>query len=361
MHQPEKTTLEAYLASKKRSHRRIVAVNVIAGLIGIAIFTVAAIMSWQLQKEIEQKREILKELHKILAKNRMQRLENKKLVVGRKNFLEQDILCEIMARVIETENPELEVVRGVRRETRNNYNQLRLGEIDLYVEYTGTAIVELLNLPVHKAANATLTTLNSLFLDRNLKWLQPLGFNNTYVIVMLKQTADSLGIEAISDLSEFAHELTFAFDDEFYLREADGYEAFKRQYDLEINDERLRLVRKDFKLVPLIKKEAEVATAYATDPELMLQGDKFVILEDDKDFFPPYHAAPLVHQEVLELFPNIEKSLNSLSGQISELEMATLIEQAQNSGFHPTRNPEVLTDIVDNFLHQKWPRRFSGI
>ncbi len=355
----KKESVEEYLASQKKSRRRIITVNVIAGLIGITIFTAAVVMSWQLQEEIKQKREILNELNKLIENNRIERLKKKKLVVGRKNFLEQDILCELVASVIENDNPDLEVIRGRQRETRNNYNQLRLGEIDLYIEYTGTAVVELLKLPVKKAKSANPETLNRLFTDRNLKWLPKLGFNNSYAIVMLKETADSLGIRKISDLSRISHDLTFALEDEFYLRESDGYQAFKQKYGLRVDDEKLQLVRKDFKYKPLINNQADVGIGYTTDPELVL-GGQFDTLEDDKNFFPPYYAAPLVHQEVLKKFPNIEGSLNSLAGQISKQDMATLIKQAKNSDFLKSRNQEVLKNMVVDFLNKKWPQKFSG-
>lgn len=282
---------------------------------------------------------------------RMARLKTSKVVVGGKEYLEQSILCELMARLIERDNPNLTVERHFRLHgTLAVYAALQLGEIDLYVEYTGTALFYLLKLPLEEVKDKQIAELNDLFRDMNLEWLEPLGYSNSYVLVMLRQKAEQLGVTSISELSSVSHNLRLRGTNEFCVR-PDGLPGLQREYGLHFASQDIVLEQNRYHA--LRNGEMDVTSGFATDPEINLEDNTFIVLEDDRQFFPSYYAIPLVHCNLLTRFPSIKMSLGKVAGAISEKEMARLLDKGIELGFDQKPDSIGVRALVDRFLREK--------
>jgi osmoprotectant transport system permease protein len=262
------------------------------------------------------------------------------IVVGAKNFTEGAILAELMAQVLET-------YAGVRIERRYNlagtevaFDALRSGSIDLYAEYTGTGLRDILGdaAQVHGPAQA-FTRVSSTFAQRyHLVWLAPFGFNNTYVLMMRRDLAQRLGIRAISDLA--AHSLRYGMSHEFLQRE-DGMPGLRQVYALNVAS--LVGMEHDLAYRALAEGAIDVSDGYSTDAKIATQD--LVVLRDDKSFFPPYEAAPLVRQALLARLPNVVGALGLLAGRIDDDTMRRLNHEVE--GEH--RSPD---EVASTFLVQ---------
>ena len=221
--------------------------------------------------------------------------------IGGKQFTEQEVLGEIMALMIEAH-------AGLRVNRRLNlggtmicFNALRAGDLDLYAEYTGTGLVNILDEEPTTDPEATYARVQEAFGEQyGLAWLEPLGFNNTYTLTMRRQQAEEIGIRTISDLAEHVRSgdepvLTAAFDDEFFTR-PDGYPGLAGHYGFQFARSPRQM---DIGLMyrACADGTVDVINAFATDGRI--QAYDLVVLEDDKDYFPPYFAAPLVRSDVL--------------------------------------------------------------
>jgi glycine betaine/choline ABC-type transport system substrate-binding protein len=153
-----------------------------------------------------------------------------------------------------------------------------------------------------------------------LTWLEPLGFNNTYTLTMRQDQAEELGITCISDLRDHADELKPGFDHEFMSR-PDGYQPLSQAYGFRFKQEPVEL---DPGLMyrAISDGRVDVIDGFATDGRI--PAFDLVILEDDQSFFPPYYAAPLIRQEVLEAHPEVADALNRLAGKIDSAAMAQM-------------------------------------
>ncbi len=252
--------------------------------------------------------------------------------IGSKNFTEQVIIGEIMAILIE-ENTDVRVDRRFNLAgTMVCFNSLRTGAIDIYAEYTGTALAVILDEDLRTDPDEVFEFVASEYQKRwNLHWLAPFGFNNAYTITMRESQADELGIKTVSDLVEIAQEMTAGFDAEF-LNRSDGYPGLREHYGLEFK-ERPRQMDPGLMYQAAADGRVDVICGFATDgriPALDL-----VILEDDKDFFPPYHAAPVVHNTVVEDRPEVIEVLDKLQGLIDDETMQYLNFEVDGKGRRP--------------------------
>lgn len=245
--------------------------------------------------------------------------------VGSKQFTEQLIVGNALALMLED--------AGFETDRRLNlggtaiaHEALVNGDIDTYIEYTGTALLALLDeeLPDVDEADADEATPDNGIVDPaydivaerypeefGVEWLEPWGFNNTYAIAIPGDTADELGLETTSDLAEHAGDLVLGTDQEFPIR-PDGLPGFEERYGFGFKD----VVIGDIGLMynAVDKGDVDIITAYATDGRIAKLG--LVLLEDDLSFFPPYYGAPIVRQEVLEEHPDIADILNQPAGLI---------------------------------------------
>lgn len=247
--------------------------------------------------------------------------KNKTIVIGSKNFTEQIIVGEIIAQLIEG-NTDLKVKRKFNLGgTFICFNALKQGEIDLYPEYTGTGLTAILKKDVITDKNKANDIVKKEFKDQfNLIWLEPFGFNNTYTITMRAGQAEKYNITRISDLKIHQNFLKCGFTTEFIER-SDGYNGLKAKYKLSF---KIRPKELDPGLMykAVKEKEIDVICGFATDGRI--RAYNLLVLNDDKNFFPPYYAAPLIRNEIIEKYPEIESLLKQLSGQISDKEMSEM-------------------------------------
>ncbi len=261
----------------------------------------------------------------------------KKLVVGAKVFLESNFLCELFAQVIESVEPDVEVERRFNiGETAEVFSQLRNRTVDLYAEYSGTLMWELLGLSLQTLRSErdhTAERLNAVMAGKpgfeRLRVGRRLGFSNAYSLVMLRQRAKELGVETISDLAALPQRLTLQSHYSFASR-PDCYPGLRETYrglDLDlVSDRRSR------GFDALAEKKVDLVTGYTTDPEVAEPPSALIVLEDDRSFFGFYYAIPLTTTVALEKAPELLAHLNRLHGRIDEKRMAGALADAKATG-----------------------------
>ena len=242
------------------------------------------------------------------------------LRVGCKNFTEQEILGELVALLIERHTDLTVERRFGLGGTDICHAALVAGELDLYVEYTGTALLNVLGEGVINDSDGAFHVVASRYRDRfELEWLPPIGFNNTYAIAVRGDQADANGWTSVSDLAAAADELEAGFTSEFMER-PDGYPGLRRAYGIEFG----RAVDLDPGLMytALADGEVDLICAFATDGRI----DEYDlrVLDDDRRFFPPYDAAPVVRRGVLREHPEVREALIGLARTLSDEEMRQL-------------------------------------
>lgn len=260
--------------------------------------------------------------------------------IGSKNFTEQLILGEMMAQRIESAT-ELEVVRKFNLGgTMICHEALLEGEIDIYPEYTGTALIAILGREERPSdPDEVYGLVSSVYAERfDLRWLGPFGFNNTYAIAVREEVAELKDWQKISDLEDEAPDLKAGFTAEFSER-PDGYPGLKKAYGFEFG----QAVNLDPALMYEAVKRGEVdlITAFSTDSRI--PGYNLVILEDDRRFFPPYYAAPVVREETLEAHPAIKRALAPLRGVLDEETMREL-------NYNVDQERRAVKEVVREFL-----------
>ncbi len=254
------------------------------------------------------------------------------IVVGSKNFEESRLLAEMFALVIE-ERTGLPVERRLNLAgTQVCFEALRAGAIDLYPEYTGTGLASILGEEPSGDAAATLARVRRVFLERwNLHWLAPLGFENAYELAVRQDLARREGLTTISDLVPLGPELAAGFGYEFAER-PDGLPGLRETYGLELGS--IRRMQQTLKYRAAAAGDVQVLDVYTTDGRLLTHD--LVVLEDDRGFFPPYSAAPLVRGASLERHPELAGALSLLAGALDEERMRGLNLRLQEEGEDPT-------------------------
>jgi len=274
------------------------------------------------------------------------RAETAKIVIGTKNFTEQLILGELMAQVIE-EQTDLTVKRRFNLGgTMICHGALVNGEIDLYAEYTGTGLTAILKTPPVSDPRKVLNHVRRAYGERfDASWLEPFGFNNTYAITVRSDDAEQHGWRTISDLESAAPRLRAGFTAEFSERQ-DGYPGLSRVYDLEFLE--IRDLDPAIMYPAIVNGEVDVICAFATDGRIAAYG--LMPLEDNRGFFPPYQAAPVVRVPCLAAHPEIEKALSLLGGMLDNAAMQRLNFEVDGEGMRPA-------DVARKFLEDKVKNR----
>jgi osmoprotectant transport system substrate-binding protein len=244
--------------------------------------------------------------------------EREKIVVGSKNFSEQVILGEIVAQHIENKL-KLTVDRKLNLGgTFICHKALEAGQIDLYVEYTGTAYTAILKQnPKTDPTAVYRETKEAYRKDYDAEWTPPLGFNNTYAMIIRGEDARTHGIRTISDSAQYTPQWTAGFGYEFMERK-DGFPGLSSTYRLKFQAQP-KIMDLTLMYKALAEKQVDFIAGDSTSG-LIAKLDLFV-LEDDKQYFPPYEAAPVVRRAALEKFRGLEDALNDLGGKITEREM----------------------------------------
>lgn len=237
------------------------------------------------------------------------------VVVGGKAFPESRLLGEMMAVMIEA-NTDLRVKRRMNLGgTMIAFSALAVAEIDLYAEYTGTGLVDILKEPLghERTSEAVYRQVKQLFEQRyDLVWLEPFGFDNAYALAV----RPDLGITKISQLAELRNRVRARFQPEF-LQRPDGYAGLAQHYRFTLAD--VKGMEHGLAYQALHEGQIDVMDAYTTDG--LLHKYQLVLLEDDKHFFPPYDCAPLMRREILQRHPDLQTVLGKLAGRISSRRM----------------------------------------
>lgn len=255
-----------------------------------------------------------------------------KLVIGSKPFTENRLLAEIFAVLIEART-DLQVERQFNLgATGICFEALRKGAIDIYPEYTGTALAAILNQPLNLAPEAAFNQVKREFASRyDIHWLQPLGFNNTYALVMRAEQVERENIVSISDLSRLPQStqagIKLGFSHEFMARD-DGWPALKKAYNLPF--EQVSNLEHGVAYTALIDGKIDIMEAYSTDGKLRRYPLK--LLRDDKGFFPPYQASALVAGPTLKAHPELRALLDELGGKIDDKTMQDLNYRVEEAG-----------------------------
>ncbi|HEY9887852.1 MAG TPA: glycine betaine ABC transporter substrate-binding protein [Candidatus Obscuribacterales bacterium] len=259
--------------------------------------------------------------------------------VGSKDFTEQLILGEIYALVLEDAGYQVERKLNLGG-TPVAQAALESGDIDLYPEYTGTGLLTVLKQPVNSDAQAVYDTVASQYKEQfNLVWLTPAPMNNTQALAMTAEKSRELGITTISDFVAQASNLVLIGPPEFEVRE-DGLPGLKAAYgDFQVAD--YKAVDPGLRYQGLVNGEADVAVAFGTDGEI--SAFDLVVLEDDRQLFPPYQVAPVVRQELLDAAPEVADLLNALSPLITDEVMQTL-------NYRVTGDKQEPQDVAREFL-----------
>jgi glycine betaine/choline ABC-type transport system substrate-binding protein len=244
-----------------------------------------------------------------------------RIIVGAKNFTESDLLAEIVAQQIERRTP-LPVERRLHLGgTFVCHQAIRAGDIDVYVEYTGTAFTAILKQPPIADPDSVYRFVAAAYArDFKLQWTAPLGFNNTFAILVRRADAERYSLRSIADLARVAPRWKAGFGYEF-LERADGFTGLAKVYGLTFSQPPTAM---DLGLTyrALADRRVDVIAGNSTDGQIAALD--LVALSDDRGYFPPYQAAPVIRAAVVENHPGVAAALAELGGKISDVEMRRL-------------------------------------
>jgi osmoprotectant transport system substrate-binding protein len=253
-------------------------------------------------------------------------------VIGAKNFTEQTVLGELLAQEIEAKST-LKVER--RFYLAGSYicqQALISGRIDGYVEYTGTALTAVLKQPVDRDPTAVLNTVRQLYASRyNIVVAPPLGFENTFAMVIRGEDARTLHLSTLSQAAPYTPQWRLGVGYEFEQR-PDGLPGLSQAYGLKFSAPPRTM---DLGLLyrALNAHQVDMIAANSTDGPIQAFG--LTALEDDKHYFPPYQAVPLVRKDSLERWPQIQTALNALEGKITANDMRAMNEAIDGEHLDP--------------------------
>jgi glycine betaine/choline ABC-type transport system substrate-binding protein len=239
------------------------------------------------------------------------------VTIGSKNFTEQVILGELLAQAIEDEGG-LRVVRKLSLGGTFICDRgVRSGELDAYVEYTGTAVSAVFHEQVPRDSQQAFARARDLYARGGLTAMDPLGFNNTFAILVRTREARELDLRTIDDLRRVERRWTPGFGHEFLQRQ-DGYPRLVRTYGLNFAS-RPRAMELSLIYPALAGGQVDVIAGDATSA--MIDALQLTALEDNRHYFPPYDAIPVVRTAALRRYPAIARAIARLTGKISNREM----------------------------------------
>lgn len=263
------------------------------------------------------------------------------IVVGSKNFPEQALLGEIVAQQIEART-HLHVVRKFYLAGTFICQQAILsGRIDTYVEYTGTALTAILHDPVESDPAAVLARVRQDYAKRfRLTVLSSFGFNNTFAIVIRGADARRLHLNTISEAARYTPQWRAGFGYEFMER-PDGYQGLARMYGLRFA-EPPRILDLGLLYRALLDRQVDLVAGNSTDG--LLAARDLTVLRDDKHYFPPYEAVPIVREDTLARHPDVRGALEAVAGEISDADM-------QRMNYEVVGQHRDIAEVARDFLH----------
>jgi len=253
-------------------------------------------------------------------------IEKDSLKLGSRNNTESIILSHIMGQLIEDQT-DLDVLY---KENLGGssvvWNAMTNGHIDIIPDYTGTIVVTYYH-QEPGTAEETLEMTKRLVATDDIIAFNTFGFNNTYTLALDESKAEELGVVTFSDFAEHSKDFTLGAVFEFIDR-PDGLPGFEKEYNLAFKD--VKGMDHGMMYRSINAGEVDVINSYTTDGQLQVYDLR--VLEDDKSFFPPYHALPLVRKEILEEYPELEDVLYQLDGMIDEVTMQVMNGKVDNDG-----------------------------
>ncbi|MBF0778378.1 ABC transporter permease/substrate-binding protein [Streptococcus cuniculi] len=257
-----------------------------------------------------------------------------KIVIAGKLGSEPEILLNMYKELIEDKTDIAVELKPNFGKTTFVYEALKAGQIDLYPEFTGTVTSTLLKQPPSTSTNPEevyQAARKGIFAQDKLVYLKPMRYQNTYALAVKEDYAKEHGLNTISDLATVQSTATAGFSLEFNDRE-DGGNGLKDRYKLQLN---VKTLEPALRYKAIDNGNVHIIDAYSTDSEL--QEYHLKTLQDDKQLFPPYQGAPLLREETLKKYPQLEDILNQLAGKITEKEMQTMNYQVNVEGKSPSQ------------------------
>jgi len=245
---------------------------------------------------------------------------SRRIIVASKDFTESRILAELIAQTIESRT-DIAVERQFELSGDVLHSAMLSGRIDAYVEYTGTAFTSILKHQPITDPRAVYDQVKREYESQfDLEWLDPLGFQNTFAILVRRDDAARLNLKTISDVIPLAPQWRAGFGQDFMSRQ-DGYPGFARAYGLKFSAAPREM---DLSLTyqALANHQVDLIAGNSTDGLI----DKLGLfqLEDDRHYFPPYEAAPVFRRETLTRYPQIVDAIKPLAGKITDADMRRL-------------------------------------
>lgn len=261
-------------------------------------------------------------------------IEKDTIRVGSRNNTESIILSNIMGQLIE-DRLGIDVLYKENLGGSNVvWNAMTNGHIDVIPDYTGTIVVTYYQ-EEPGTAEETLEATKRLVEGDGIVAFNTFGFNNTYTLAFDEQKAEELGVVTFSDFAEYSQDFVLGAVFEFIDR-PDGLPGFQDEYGIAFKD--VKGMDHGMMYRSINAGEVDVINSYTTDGQLQIYDLR--VLEDDQSFFPPYHALPLVREETLAEYPELEEVLELLEGQIDEEAMQIMNGKVDNDGMMVERVAE---------------------
>ncbi|KEK24062.1 ABC transporter permease/substrate-binding protein [Bacillus gaemokensis] len=269
--------------------------------------------------------------------------QKKDIVIAGKLGSEPEILIQMYKQLIEQDTDlHVELKPGLGK-TAFVFEALQSGEIDVYPEFSGTALSTFVKEKPKSTDRKEVYEQARIGMEKkyHMTMLKPMQYNNTYTLAMPKKVAEQYHVKTISDLRNISANVKAGFTLEFADRE-DGYKGLQKLYDFQFAN--VKTMEPKLRYSAIKSDDVTIIDAYSTDSELEQYGLK--VLEDDKGLFPPYQGAPLVRKETIEKYPDLEKVLNKLAGKISD-------EDMRKMNYEVNVNGESAEKVAKQFLQKE--------
>ena len=266
---------------------------------------------------------------------------SKVITVSGKDFTEQNILCEMVSDYIE-KNTDIVVSRKCNLGgAQVVFSAIQRGDIDLYIDYLGTDYTDILKyFPISDVEKVYDTVKDEFNSKYDLAVLSRMSFNNTYALAVRQDTAQKYNLKTISDIVPYSNELKISPTLEFVNRE-DGLAGLIKSYGLNFAD--VIAIDGSPRYTALLNDNSQVIDAFTTDG--LLRKFNLVVLEDDKNFFPPYYAVPIIRNSVLSKYPELNDLLNKLGSYLTNESMQELNYKVDELGANPQK-------VANDFLKE---------
>jgi osmoprotectant transport system substrate-binding protein len=244
------------------------------------------------------------------------------IVVGGKGYTEQQIMAEMTAQYLRGKGFTVDKRSGLGTAALRQAQEG--GQIDVYWEYTGTSLITFNKITEKMSADDTYRKVKELDAAKGLVWLAPSKINSTYAIAMRAADAKARSIATISDLAgvvKSGKPIKFGSNSEFYAR-PDGLRPMEQTYGFEFGRE--NVVRMDTGLVPQALRDSQVDVGLILALDGRVKSFDFVLLKDDRAYFPIYNSTPVIRKEILDRNPKLAELLNALSAKLDDDVMRAL-------------------------------------